>query len=123
MRETRILKQPWTPPSRRLVLLIITLFCLLNVCDAAATLIISSAVGNTLEEQIPTMRWALEAGPGVFISVKMGVAVVASSMLGWFILRHKKQFSWRALCAVTVLFAIVVIRYLVVFIIHPPPGF
>lgn len=123
MRETRILKQPWTPPPRRLVLLIVALFILLNACDTAATLILSSADGNTLEEQIPTMRWALNAGPCVFISVKMGVAVVTSSMLGWFTLRNKKRFSWRALCVFTFILAAIVIRYLVVFIIRPPPGF
>ena len=120
MRETRILKQPWTPPSRRLVLLVLGLICALNLFDASATLVVIPIVG-TAEEENPLMRWALDAGPEVFLVIKMGILISFASFLAW--QSEHRRLAWIGFCALTCICAALVAFQLSVFIIRPPPGF
>ncbi len=121
MRETRILKQPWTPPPPRLVILLVALICTLNLFDTSSTLILLDVVGTTLEEQNPIMKLALEAGPLAFIAMKMMVMLPGASFLGWSVCRRRSRFGWNALCALTALYGATALYYIGIFIAKPPP--
>ncbi len=120
MRETPMLRKPWTPPRVRLILLVSFLLLAANVFDTFATLAITRIVGIS-EELNPLMYALLAAGPGWFAAVKIGHMLCMTALLAW--QSNHRRLAWIGLCAVTVIYAILVTYQATLLLLVPPSGF
>lgn len=120
MRETPILRKPWTPPRVRLILLVSFLLFAANMFDTFATLAVTRVVGIS-EEENPLMYALLAMGAGWFAAAKIGAMLCMVTLLAW--QSSQRRLAWIGLCAVTVIYTILVASQATLLLLVPPPGF